>query len=446
MKKYFIHIISVIAIGLLLTSCVSVKVDSTKKETQVVQIVKEPSTFVKLASIENVFRVEIDKTNSHFKNNYEVWFNQPIDYNDPSKGTFPQRVLLGFVGDEKPVIVELQGYGIYTDRAGELANHYQANQLTIEHRYFNNSRPEVINWNTLTVEAAAKDQAYIISKIREALYPTAKFVTTGISKGCQTTMVHRRYFPNNVDASVCYVGPLNFKREDPRIYSFLKNVGTAEDRAKIKAFQEICFQRKDALLEMFKEVSEKNNYTWEMGIEKALFYSILEYPFAFWQWGTSTSTIPPADASDEIIYNHLFGVSGYGFFEENAVDNLQPYFWAALTEQGIYGYETAPFKKYTGTDKIYDFQWAFPKGIEKEYNLKPMQEIKSFLDNSAEKMLFIYGEYDAWSATAVDLSESAKTRDMHKFVKEKGDHRTRIRSFSDVDQQTIYSIIDSWIK
>ena len=444
MKKYFTHFIAVVTVVFTLISCSTQQVTTYTEKPK--EKVKEASVFTKLSAIENVFKVEKKASNSHFSNNFEVWFQQPIDHNDLSKGTFPQRVLLGYVGDSKPVIVELQGYGIYTEKAGELANHYKANQLTIEHRYFNNSRPKNIDWNTLKVAAAAKDQAHIISEIRKALYPSAKFVTTGISKGCQTTMAHRRFFPNNVDASVCYVGPLNYQREDPRVYSFLKNVGTAAERAQLKAFQELCFKNKDYLLNKLKEVSKEKSYEWEMGVEKALTYSILEYPFAFWQWGSDTNSIPNTDATAEVVYNHLFQVSGYGFFETQAVDDLQSYFWAALTEQGIYGYETAPFKEYIGTDKIYDFQWAFPEGIEKEYDLKPMQEIKEFLDVKAEKMLFIYGEYDAWSATAVELSETAKSRELYKFVKAKGSHTTRIKTFDSDKQKTIYSIIDSWIK
>ena len=186
--------------------------------------------------------------------------------------------------------------------------------------------------------------------------------------------------------------------------------------------------------------------TWEFGIEKALDYTILEYSFAFWQWGTKANNIPLKTTNPQEIYNHLINVVGYGFFESKAVDDLQPYFWAALTEQGIYGYETAPFKKYLGTDKVYKFDWAFPDGISKNYNLKPMQEIKSFLDTDAQKMIFIYGEYDAWSATAVELKDGAQNRDVYKFVKSKGDHRTRIKSFTKAEQKKIYDIIDSWLK
>jgi hypothetical protein len=405
----------------------------------------EVSTFEKLASIENIVSIEKRDQVSHFDENYEIWFEQPIDHNDLSKGTFRQRVFLGFENDTLPVIVELRGYGIGPESAGELASHYQANQLTIEHRYFNNSRPENINWNTLTIENAAKDQAIIIDAIRNTLYPDVKFISTGISKGCMTTMAHRRYFPENVDACVCYVGPLNYQREDPRVYEFLNNVGTEEDRKKIKAFQESCFQNRDTLLDMMKKEGKEKGMTWEFGVEKAIDYTILEYSFAFWQWGRPISTIPSMNLTAEELYKHLIDVVGYDFFEEKSVTDLQPYFWAALTEQGIYGYETAPFKKYLNTEEIYKFDWAFPEGITKEYDLKPMQEIKSFLDTTASKMLFIYGEYDAWSSTAVELTDDASKREVYKFVRPKGNHRDRIRNFDEESQKRIYGIIDSWL-
>jgi len=406
----------------------------------------EVSNFEKLASINNIVSLEKREPISHFDENYEIWFEQPIDHNDLSKGTFRQRVFLGFENDTLPVIVELRGYGIGPERAGELADHYNANQLTIEHRYFNNSRPEKIDWNTLTIENAAKDQTQIINSIRNALYPKAKFISTGISKGCQTTMAHRRYFPKDVDASVCYVGPLNYQREDPRVYQFLKNVSTEDDRQKVKAFQELCFKNREALLEMMKKAGEEKGMTWEFGIDKAIDYTILEYSFAFWQWGIPVSTIPSGNISAEDIYEHLINVVGYDFFEEKSVSDLQPYFWTALTEQGIYGYETAPFKKYLNTEEIYKFDWAFPEGITKDFDYKPMEDIKTFLDTSAEKMLFIYGEYDAWSATAVELKNDASKREVYKFVRPKGNHRDRIKSFDEYTQKQIYEIIDKWIE
>jgi hypothetical protein len=404
------------------------------------------SNFEKLAGIDNVVKIEKRIPLDHFDENYEIWFEQPVDHNDRSKGTFRQKVFLGFENSAAPVIVELQGYWIYTENAGELASHYQANQLTIEHRYFNESRPEKIDWNTLTLENAAKDQAGIIDSIRAALFPDAKFISTGISKGCQTVMAHRSFFPENVDACVCYVGPLNYEREDPRVYEFLATVGTKEDRDKVKAFQDLCFENREMLLRTLKNTAKDKGMSWEFGVEKALEYSILEYSFAFWQWGAKTEDIPTAESNPKEIYQHLIDVVGYSFFEEKSVEDFQPYFWQALTQQGIYGYETAPFKQYLNTEEVYRFDWAFPTGITKTYDPKPMQRIKFFLDNMAERMMFIYGEYDAWSSTAVELASGVELRELYKFVKPKGDHTTRIKTFNEEDQEKIYSIIDRWLE
>lgn len=54
------------------------------------------TNFEKIAAIKNVVRIEKRDIVSHFDENYEIWFEQPIDHNNLSKGTFKQRVFLGF--------------------------------------------------------------------------------------------------------------------------------------------------------------------------------------------------------------------------------------------------------------------------------------------------------------------------------------------------------------
>jgi hypothetical protein len=229
------------------------------------------------------------------------------------------------------------------------------------------------------------------------------------------------------------------------VYEFLKNVGTEAERQKVKDFQKLCFENRPALLEAIKSAALKENMTWEFGVENALDYTILEYSFAYWQWGTKSEDIPAGNATAKEIYKHLIAVVGYGFYEDKSVEGLLPYFWTALTEQGIYGYETTPFKRYLNTEEIYKFDWAFPDGITKQYDLKPMQKIKSFLDTSAKKMIFIYGEYDTWSATAVALTSNASERQLYKYVHPMGNHTTRIKTFDSEKQKEIYAIIDRWL-
>lgn len=74
-----------------------------------------------------------------------------------------------------PVIVELEGYNIWSSEEGELANILKGNQLTIEHRFFDQSVPEGgIPWENLTIKQAADDQHEIIQAIRQKIYPASK--------------------------------------------------------------------------------------------------------------------------------------------------------------------------------------------------------------------------------------------------------------------------------
>ena len=108
-----------ILVLVIFTNCTSTK--------QIVSPTIEKSTFQKLAAIPNVVSIEKREAVGHFDKNFEIWFEQPIDHSNPSKGSFRQRVFLGFENPSEPVFVELRGYNIGSEKAGELANHYEAN-------------------------------------------------------------------------------------------------------------------------------------------------------------------------------------------------------------------------------------------------------------------------------------------------------------------------------
>jgi hypothetical protein len=253
-------------------------------------------------------------------------------------------------------------------------------------------------------------------------------------------------YPNDVDVSVCYVAPLNFEREDQRIYHFLDTVGTVDQRAKIENFQKLCFERKDQLLvELQREVDE-NGYEWNIPIEQAFEYYVLEYSFAFWQWGASSfAQIPDGGASADSLLDHVLNVSGVSFFESSGVENLRPFFWAAMSEMGMYGYQFKPFEQYLSKKEDYTFEFTFPEGHTPAYSSKPMEDVNSFIQNEATKIMFIYGARDTWSATAVQLSEKATNRGLRKYVNPTGHHGTRIKSFDEEQRAIIISELENWI-
>lgn len=412
-----------------------------------------------IKEISNIRELKVAPYNEY----YEFWYEQPIDHNNPTKGTFKQRVLLGHRDFKAPMVAILEGYGIYSPSESELSQLFKTNQLTIEHRFFNNSKPAgETPWANLTLKQAATDQHEIIQTLRQKVYPDTRWISTGISKGGQTTVYHRYFYPQDVEVSVPYVAPINLEKVDPRLEKFLSKLGdTPENKHLLEGggkdikwqifdFQKRCFEDLDKLLPMLEETARSRNYTFEKvgGSERALKMIILEFPFAFWQWGNNINNMPQPEENDyNQIYNYLVSISTPDFFSDQSIAGIEAFYYAALTETGMYAYNIKPFKKFFKEEKgnsVITFDFAMPKGYENTpFNTKQLQDINNWLQTDAENMLFIYGGIDPWSATAVDLKKNSKCS---KFVKADMDHKCRIKSFEALTRENIVRILRAWIK
>jgi len=227
---------------------------------------------------DTIFRIEAD---SAFTEAWEIRLRQPVDHRNPDGPQFTQQVFLYYAGSDRPVVFETEGYGARGGR-NELAMLLNANFIRAEHRYFEESRPDSAEWKYLTTWQAATDHHRIIELFKPVF--SGKWATTGISKGGQTVMFHRYYYPDDVDVSVPYVAPLNFGPEDERMYRFLEKVGTEECRDRVFRFQKLALEKYESLFPMFQSFSEERGWTFTRvgGPEKAFEMTVLEYEFAFW--------------------------------------------------------------------------------------------------------------------------------------------------------------------
>ncbi len=393
-----------------------------------------------LEILPHVVSVNVISTDTSFVTQYELYFEQAIDHAKPWAGTFNQRVIVSHKSINQPVVCVLEGYNIWSGRGNELSQMLNANQINIEHRFFKDSRPDSIPWDNLTLWQAATDQHFIIQAL-QSIYKH-NWLTTGISKGGQVTMFHKVFYPYDVSMGIPYVAPLNFAREDNRIYDFLNTVGTNNQRELIYNFQMQCLAKQDSLVLLLQEVSEERAWHFAFGLNKAFEYTVLEYPFAFWQWGfTPFDEIPQGDVSADSLFNHLHEVADFTFFEDAAAVEMHPFFWSALTEIGMYGYKTEPFEKYLG-DTLYTFDFSAPPYTQPVYHPEVKAYMKEQLDLHGDNMLYIVGGLDPWGATAfVPNGENNAIR----MTLENGHHGTRILDFSEKDQATIYKLIEEWM-
>lgn len=404
----------------------------------------------RLAALPGVSKVEALKT-TLFPEKYVFFIRQQLDAKDASKGYFEQRVVLCHRGFDRPTVLVTEGYNArYAMRENymdELSKLFETNVITVEYRYFDQSMPKPCNWDYMTVENSLYDFHHV-NETLHAMYK-GKWISTGISKGGQTTMFYRAYFPNDVDISVPYVAPLNKSVEDGRHEKFLQyEVSTKENRQKVLDLQLLLFKRKAALLPMLEQYCKDQKFTFNVPIAEIFDFIVMEYSFAFWQWGDDLAKIPTSKATDKELFDYLMRISEPGYFS-NQNPNF-PFNYQAARELGYYGYYTEPFKKYLSikSAKGYLKRLMVPKGQE-DVQFSPVlyNNTVDFLTKNDPKMVYIYGDIDPWSASGVyGLPFTKNKKNLHVYMCKGGSHRTRINSFPEATRQEIIQLISNWLK
>lgn len=384
---------------------------------------------------------------SEFSEKYVTYFTQPLDHRHPEKGSFRQRVIVSHVGFDRPTVIVTEGYGaVYALRPQyreELSKLLNANMIFVEYRYFLESTPEPKDWQYLTAENSA-DDLHAITTAFKNIYP-GKWIATGISKGGQTTLLYRTFYPDDVDISVPYVAPLCYGVEDGRHEPFLHKVSTPENRKKIEDFQLEALKRKATLLPRFEKYCTEKNYSFRAPIEEIYDYSVLEYSFALWQWGTPISSIPATTASDDEIFSHLLAISEPGYFTADSPN--ASFFVQAACELGYYGYDVQPFKQYLSiqSSEGYLHRLMLPEELkDMPFDKTLSKKITKFLKKQDPKMIFIYGQNDPWTAAGVTWLKNKKN--IHVFIQPNGSHLARINTLPEAEKAKVMELINEWLK
>lgn len=392
---------------------------------------------------------------TRFPEKYVLKIRQNLDTDNAEAGTFNQRVIVGYVGEDRPTVIVTEGYNadyaMSPSYIEELSDLFDANMVFCEYRYFGESMPKPTDWNFLTVENSLGDLHKVNTTFRKLF--KGKWISTGISKGGQTTMFYRTYYPNDVDVSVSYVAPLNKSVEDGRHEPFLRDeVGTKKERKAVHNAQLEMFKRKSSLVEMLEKKVKADGLNFNLPLDEIFDYELMEYPFAFWQWGTPVSEIPSSKDSDEVWFEHLMKVSGPDYF--SVPGRYLSFNMQALRELGYYGYEIDPdFKKYCSISSTKDYlrRLMIPESMGEWRNVSfdPTLYNKTveYLKNNDPKHIFIYGEIDPWTASGVAgwLDCSGK-QNMRVYVQPRGSHKARIGNMPEDMKAEIMERLNGWLK
>ncbi|MCJ7525934.1 MAG: aminopeptidase [Candidatus Aminicenantes bacterium] len=377
-----------------------------------------------------------------YQQSFQVDITQAVDHADPARGTFAQRFFLSFRGEAAPTVFYTSGYGIGRNYESEPAVLLQANQVLMVHRYFPYAVPSPDDWSFLTIAQAAADQHEIRERLR-GIFP-GKWVSSGASKGGMTALYYRYFYPDDVDATVAYVAPVMERTEDPRFLPFFDQVGTAECREKLRRFQLELLGRRAAMLALVHEHALARQYSFGVFSEaQALEYSVLEYPFAFWQYGTSggCDAIPAPGASDRELFDHLAAVSPLNYYADADYQYYRPLFYQAYTEIGYCPFRFAHLAGLLHAVPAPSYRAFAPRGVEMAFRPETMQQVVPWLRHQAERIIYIYGKDDPWTAAALAPDPGL---DALYVVQPGANHRVKIK---DLDRKAeVIQALERWLQ
>lgn len=389
---------------------------------------------------------------TEFAEKYLLRFEHPLDYAHPEKGTFTQRVFVSHAGFDRPTVQVTEGYGgAYQMSAGaneEISKLLNCNLVFCEYRYFLESTPEPLNWDYLTVYNSLCDLHEVNQALRKIYL--RKWLATGISKGGQTCMFYRAYFPDDVDVSVPYVAPLNKGVEDGRHEPFLTStVGNPMERQAVLEYQREVLRRRDRMEPMLRDFCEKQGLKFNAGVEipEILDMCVLEYAYALWQWGNDVHTIPSLNAEDKVLFDHLVQTSGPDYFRPDPY--FLSFFVQAARELGYYGYDTKPLKDLLSIKDAENYlhRMMLPAELDtiKFHNDLYKHTVK-FLKKNDPKMIYIYGENDPWSSSGVLWLDFSKKQNMHLYVDPNGSHKARIGTLPVTKKEECIALLKKWLE
>ena len=371
----------------------------------------------------------------------DVEYIQPVDHDHPTGEKFTQKISLFHKSKNSPMILKTRGYSMSWYSLGLFSQEKQANQLSVEHRYYGGSIPESYNQDYLNIEQASEDLHRIVSAIRP--FYEGKWLSTGSSKGGMTAMFYRYFYPNDVDATLANVAPLSIGRKDFRYDYFVRQVGTEQCRAKIMDAQRMMLQSRQEIKDYLATITW-HEFTYEkMGYDNALDYAVAEFYFQFFQYFPVSycEELPVAGSSIEDLVNQIL-LMLYQNSDSKFADG-DAYAYQAYTQLGHPKLPTEHIDDLLRSDPndYSNYMENPPSSDVFDYSMIP---VMFWTFTQANNVMTFYGDNDPWSAAKFPIYNSV-SRDNHTYNIAEGTHSSSIYSLEGEEKVAADSVIDRWL-
>jgi hypothetical protein len=361
---------------------------------------------------------------------FELSYAQQVNHHDPSKGTFEQRVALIHRSEDAPTVIVTDGYNTsFSPERAQVTDIVGGNQVRVEHRFFEPSRPEPADWGDLDIFQAATDHHRIVSALK-SIYG-GPWLATGVSKSGMEAVYYRRFYPDDVQGTVAYGAPNDVIDGVDHHAEFLASVGTDPAcRDAVIEVQREALEHRDEMVALLQEQADEFGITYDhiMGSpERALDMMVVDLGFVFWQLAGQSlcQFVPPAGSPAEEIFFFLDSFVFAATYSDQLLEGNAAFFHQSAAELG---FPTLPedhledLLLFPGEDVPASF---LPPEIDApRHRPFAMLDIDRYVRLHGQRLMFIYGEFDPWYAEPFGLG--CGTQDSYVYVVPGGTHLAHI--------------------
>ncbi|MCR4648629.1 MAG: hypothetical protein K5776_06095 [Lachnospiraceae bacterium] len=485
-KKILIVILALILIPAVLTGVVGVaayKIGFSHNEEMIARL-EALDGVVEVKEIWNLPRYK-------YAEKYMLTFEQPLDWSDPSKGTFPQRVEVAVNKNPRITVIETDGYclsdkmskfAFIIDPAPENVVMFDGNYVHVEQRFFGDSRPSGMSntgteyWEYLTSENSANDYHKIYTELSTVLGD--KWIAQGTSRGGLMCNTYGYYFPDDMKVYVAYVAPCSDGIfEEERFYDFVYNeIGETKygkeeaknKRALVTAFQVEALKYKNNLMKDFKKELKKNTYVDTVSPEVLYDLTVLEAGVQIWQSGLDLNELNkvldmPETSKKEInskrkaVYKLLLKIQHPHDWASDFA--AWPYYVGTAKEYGQYHYDfsylRAALDEAGLSDRLTvteDMEETFIQDVVfTEEQRKMFVYDGSFRDNLVASMsetnakhMMIFGGTDPWRSVGLQPDEIVN-ENIKYFVHPDLPHSSKMSNLPEDMSKEAIEIMSGWL-
>ena len=383
-----------------------------------------------------------------------ITLDQPENHDAPQLGRFGHRMVLYHRDENAPLVLYQLGYGLGILQGEEnwgfrheLTELLGANQLIVEHRFFDESIAENPRWENLTIQQSARDS----NRIVETLKPIYRgpWIGTGASKGGMTNLFHVAAFADDLAGIIPYVAPFIFGQEDVRYIGFLEQIGPLDG---------VCAQQvKDRSIEMIQRSREAALFVRSLlpeaqqsleEIEALIALNVLGFRWRFWQFfGTpeGCAALPQGGEPMEALAPWFFQDPERLLWPQQYNSSIGPYSYQVANEFG------APARDFSFLFEVFDESNIdlglidnsrdVPWPVEPAFNPQPKLAINDLIRLSGTRIIALYGAWDPWTAGKITLPDHPSNRI---FTAAKRAHSVSLLDLTEEERAEVFMLLGQW--